>query len=812
MTKRQDSASLRPQPHWMFAGLLASALALNSVFAQAQTAENEALNVDQASSGYIEEVLVTATKRTESVQSIAASISAVSADELEARRVSEFFDYATIIPNLSFGATDDGILSGKSIALRGIQGENTTGVYIDDTPLSETIDPRILDLERIEVLRGPTGTLYGARSLGGTIRQITRKPDFEAFGGKVVVGVSSSKESGGINYLGNFSVNIPLSDNTALIIAGLREKRTGNYDRVFGNIANPFTAPTTFSGDPTRTVKDIDDESTTAARIALLWQPTESLTIEPRLMYQKIKLSGFPLADTSPDNFSQKRDVRVDALEGGSDEWTLATFNINYAVKYGTLTSAFSYFDRSTFEFEESGAFINFILQLPGTFGGFGVPLNILAPKQLSSLIFQQLEATSYTEELRFASDLAGTFNYVVGFFYQKLDRLQAYQPRNVAAGLNDILEAASHPARFPGDLIFTSDTPSSLRDLGIFGELSIDFSDSFSLIVGGRYYDVEVDFLDRRAGLAAGIELAPDVNLNTIDPVTDSTQKEDGLNLKFAVEYAATDDVLLYGQISEGFRIGGINEFTPAGGADPLECLKQVREAGLAAFNTPTYKSDELVSYEVGIKSTLGNRTRLNIAAFHVDISNIQQRFPFSCGFPLTGNFGDATSQGIELELLSRPTVGLTVGVNIGFTKAEFSESFGTGATPFIQKGDPLQQVPEFTASGSLDYFIPAIVGNADLFIRLDGSYIDDSVTRTNASSNAATRQRDGYEQVNFRIGLERDNWTAAFYVRNVTNNIANLGDSRSIAAETPGRIRYVVSRPRTIGFDLHYRFGGKT
>ena len=795
---------MNTQLHWLLTGLLVSTFVLTSVLVQAQTTgktEKEAPVLGR----HIEEVLVTATKRTESVQRIAASISAISAEELEARRVSEFFDYGTTIPNLSFGATDDGILSGRTIALRGVQGENTTGVYIDDTPLSETIDPRILDLERIEVLRGPTGTLYGARSLGGTIRQITRKPDFERFSAKIRTGIASSKESDGINYLGNFSANIPLSDRAAVIITALQEEKSGNYDRVFGNIADPFGAPTTFSNAPTRTVEDVDDESTTAARIALLWQPTESLTIEPRLMVQKVKLSGFPLADTNPDNFSQNRDVNVNAPEGGSDKWTLASLNISHTTEYGTLTSAFSYFDRSTFEFEESGAFINFILLLPGEFEGFGVPLDILAPKQLSSPIFQKLESTSYTEELRFASDLDGALNYVAGLFYQKLDRRQAYQPRNVAAGLNDILAEAGIPVSFPGDLIFTSDTPSSLKDLGIFGELSIDFTDKFSLSVGGRYYDVEVEFLDRRAGLAAGINLEPDASLNTIEPITNDKQEEDGLNLKFAAEYAATEDVLIYGQISQGFRIGGVNEFTPAGGEDPLGCLAQAAAAGLEDFNKTTYQSDKLISYEVGVKSTLGGHTRLNVAAFHIDIADIQQRFPFACGFPLTSNFGDATSQGIELELLSRPTAGLTLGVNLGLTKAKFSESFGTS---FINKGDPLQQVPEFTASGSIDYFIPAVVGNADLFVRLDANYIDDSVTRTNASSNAATRSRDGYEQINLRTGLETNNWTVALYVRNLTNNIANLGDNRSLAAETPGRIRYVVSRPRTIGLDVQYQF----
>jgi len=147
----------------------------------------------------LEEIIVTATKRTESAQSLPLSVSSISGDELRERGLTEFFDYAITIPNLSFGAATDGILSNRTVSLRGIEGTNTTGFYIDDTPITETIDPRILDLERIEVLRGPSGTLYGARSLGGTNRQITRQPDPEQTEGWVRTELSSSKESDDLN-------------------------------------------------------------------------------------------------------------------------------------------------------------------------------------------------------------------------------------------------------------------------------------------------------------------------------------------------------------------------------------------------------------------------------------------------------------------------------------------------------------------------------------------------------------------------------------------------------------------------------------
>ena len=824
-----------------------------------------------ASSSYaqeLEEIVVTATKRSESVQELALSVSVISGDELDARGATEFFDYAITVPNLSFGATDDGILSGRTISIRGIQGENTTGFYIDDTPISETIDPRILDLERIEVLRGPQGTLYGARSFGGTVRQITRKPDFSGLSGKFRVGFSLTDESDDINSLASFTANVPMADNAAVIFSGLWETRAGVYDRTFGTIDG---GPTQLSASEPQTVfEDVDSGDTVAAQISFLWEPSDTLSIAPRIMYQKTTLDGFPLSDNEPDNFDQNRSTVADAPEGGEDEWSLFTFNINKDTGQGTFTAAFSYLDRETFEFEESGAFIDFLTEaffLGGLLEVTEAPtvpaltqseLDAFADRltEVSSPIYQRLESEFTTFEMRFASDLEGPVNYVVGAFYQEIEFVQAYDPRNIAPGLdtnlgvvnearllarNNIATAigaltvgtddaeiarlnaliaptvmGNNPSPagafnaendFPNydDLIFSSYTPRDVEDLGLFAEVEWTPIDNLSFIFGARYYDISVDFLDYRGGLAAGPPLAPDADVRDTTPISDDTQAEDGTNLKFGIEYQATEDILLYTNIAEGFRIGGINEFTPATEtSDPLGCLAEAEAAGLTEFNNPTYDSDSLISYELGLKTTVNNNTNINIGVFQVDISDIQQRFPFSCGFPLTANFGDATSSGIELEILTSPADGLTISFNTGLTDAEFAEDIGVN---FIQEGDPLQQVPEFTASFSIDYWMPRSAGG-DFFIRLDASFIDESVTRTNSSSDAATRQRDAYEQINLRMGYKRDAFTFSAYIKNLTNDIANLGDNRSLAAETPGRIRYVASRPMTIGMDVSYEF----
>jgi len=287
-----------------------------------------AISVGPANAQQLEEIVVTATKRAESAQSIPLSISAISGEELEARGVVDFFDYATTIPNLSFGAATDGVLAGRSISLRGIAGLNTTSVYIDDTPISESIDPKVLDLDRIEVLRGPTGTLYGARSLGGTIRQITNKPSVDETNYKVRAGFSSTNESDDLNFILSGDANIPLSDTVASKWTVFVEEKGGVFDRNVGTIQDFLAAPATLVGAPIDVVEDVDSESTVALQAAFLIQASDNLVIEPRVLYQRTELDGFPLADIEPENFDQNRSFNTP--EFAEDEWVRNVYFCNF--------------------------------------------------------------------------------------------------------------------------------------------------------------------------------------------------------------------------------------------------------------------------------------------------------------------------------------------------------------------------------------------------------------------------------------------------------------------------------------------------
>ncbi len=749
----------------------------------------------------LEEIIVTATKRSESVQSVPLSVSTISGDELRERGLTEFFDYAVTIPNLSFGAVTDGILSNRTVSLRGIEGTNTTGFYIDDTPITETIDPRILDLERIEVLRGPSGTLYGARSLGGTIRQITRKPDFVRTEGWVRTELSTSRRSDDLNYLVSGSINVPFNDRVAARFSGLYEDRAGVFDRRVGTITNHLSAPATLSGSPRSVIEDIDSQQVAAAQAHLLIEPTDEFSITARIMHQNTDLDGFPLADVEPDNFDQNRDFDVD--EGGEDKWTLYTLNLNYASSHGEFTSATSWFDRKTFEIEASGSFINFLQALPGSEGGFGL-FDVIGARPVTSPIFQELNFESLVQELRFASDLNGPWNFVVGAFYQDTDDDESFQPRNYARGLNDNFAefqrvmGISGPleAIWPfGDLVFTNHNPTDVEELGIFGEATFAVTERISVVFGSRWFDTSVEFTDREAGLAAGVPLGEDEPLSNI-PAVVGKQSDDGFIFKGALEFQASDDLFLYAAVAEGFRLGGANSPIP----NTLGCPKNLADLGLQNIDTSAYDSDDLVSYEAGVKANLNRATRLNATVFQIDFDDIQQRVQLTCGFQFRGNFGAARSRGVELELTARPADNLNLALNVGYTDAEFTET----VAGINQDGDPLLFVPEWTASLVVDYLLPDALFDMDLFLRADISYVDHSLSQV----NAIPRRRDAYEQIGLRAGLSSARYKAALFVRNLTDKIANLGDNRSIAAETPGRPRWVVSRPRTIGVEFGVYF----
>ncbi|HEY0767333.1 MAG TPA: TonB-dependent receptor, partial [Steroidobacteraceae bacterium] len=452
------------------------------------------------------------------------SITALSARDLEAMGAEQFFDYGTSIPNLSFGiGASDGNLAGRGIALRGIQGSNTTGFYLDDTPVLETLDPHIVDIARIEVLRGPQGTLYGAESMGGTLRIITEQPNAKEFAGAAHVD-GSGTEHGSFNQLVEGVINVPLvTDILAVRASAYYQFDDGYFIKGLG----PESAP------PTATVSNVGSMKYYGAQIALRYQPLEQLSITPRIMYQRTNQFGDPYAYNFANNLTQREVFNLNP--GGTDRWYLASLTINYTAPWGSFVSSTATFNRKTLELEDDTD----VLQLDA---GLASPIR--------SPITRQLDLRRFAEEVRFASSFQGPFQILVGGFYSDSTRPRDYEW--TGQGLGALFGTGSDLA-----LSFVDSREAKVEAL--FGDASYEITKNFKATVGVRWFKDTATFRQYTNGLFFGgvpsIYLAPSTSESGFDP-------------KYLLEYKATPDVLLYTSAAKGFREGGNNIALPRGPA----------------------------------------------------------------------------------------------------------------------------------------------------------------------------------------------------------------------------------------------------
>jgi len=377
-------------------------------------------------SGGLEEVIVTAQKRLESEQAVPMSITTFSATTLQQKAITEFFDYATKVPNLAFAPTGDGVGTARTISIRGISGDNVTGFYIDDVPLPDSLDPRVLDLERIEVLRGPQGTLYGARSMGGTVRLITQPPDLSKFSATVHGGLSDTDRTDRPNYTADAVVNIPLvQDQIALRLTGFYDDEAGYFKRSW--CTDPATAGVScfpLSTGGRTAVSNVAAIDTYGGSASLTIKAGDAVTITPRVMLQREDYNGFPLGDfnsmpqnglgfpapsgpyTLPTplnttNFTQAR--FFDVPERGSDWWDLYSLTLRWKTGPGELVSSTAYFDRYVDETEDESEFIWAAI----TAGACANPAPYCNPPSPGPI--QEIkDYQRFVEEIRFASTLSG--------------------------------------------------------------------------------------------------------------------------------------------------------------------------------------------------------------------------------------------------------------------------------------------------------------------------------------------------------------------------------------------------------------------
>lgn len=820
--------------HRFLLGVATIALAIPSA-AGAQETENT-----RNDSAFGQEIVVTATRQAETLSKVPVSVAAFSEKQLDQQGVRSIDDISRIAPGITFNRADIRNAGSASIAIRGISssaGASTTGVYIDDTPIqsrslgysSYTVFPQVFDLDRVEVLRGPQGTLFGSGSQGGTVRFITPEPslkEFSAYGRAEI----STTENGSESWEIGAAVGGPLIEDKLAFRLSAWHRRDGGYvDRMEydrpGNggpyisgffLGHPYyaglfpgvTPSDTLTQPTTGTVVEEDSnyQDTDVIRGALRFSPTDSLDITAALFYQRLYNNDSNGYWRNLSNVSERDFVQGNSQsQPGEDEFLLPSLKIAFDAGPVTITSNTSYFDRSQNAVADYTTFEHSLY-----YGSYLSPVGVLNTGYLLN------DQKNFTQELRIESNGGGRLNWVVGAFYTNNDQ-QAGQ-------FNDV---SGTPAAFPvngcpvgftppfcyGPPVAGGDgapvagavfgnvlNPATLKETQLAGFAQADFNitEELKLTAGVRVAKTEVEIGFNNFGPIVG----------PVPVIAQAKQEETPVTPKFGISYQATPDTLLYASAAKGFRTGGGNPEIGQGCNLPL-----------AANGFSTYNSDTLWSYEVGAKSKLIDR-RLQVAAsaYYVDWQNIQQAIFLSCGFQFVVNGGSAVSKGFDAEISLQATDNLQLSTAIGYNHTQFQEDVVNPTNPnvnLLSKGDRIAGAP-WQISSSANYTFP--VAQHDGYLRADWQYIssypDDLIylnPKNAASYNPELGVIEGYHVVNLRLGVTVDNVDVSIFAKNLLNASPELSVSESIAVFSgSGPLLYqgFTLRPRTIGLTVTGRY----
>ncbi len=768
----------------------------------------------------IEQIIVTAQKRASALQDVPFSVGAATEQQIRDSGSTNIVDLSRNFAGLTI--TDLG--PGQSqVAIRGISAgqvvrdlvggvKEAVGVYLDESAISQALftpDLDLFDLERFEVLRGPQGTLFGAGSSAGTVRYITRQPQLGQFEGAAEAGAYTGTDADfGYNLRG--VVNLPMADTAALRVVGYYNELAGFIDSVY----------------PGRGVReDVNGGEKVGARVALLFQPNENLSITPRIVYQKLETDGYPRIDvynvlgnpfttTQPAVNPGERGQVTQIPEGIDDELTLADVVVNWGLGGVTLTSVTSYTERDVTVVRDAS-------QLTGSvtisFAGAFPPAATPAEVRLNSPLIDTTQLETFSQEVRLASDGGDAFQWLVGAFYQDIDR--EYGQNLPTPGYDLFLTSHGLPpsAGFnaPPNTPYFSQVPFTFKQFAVFGEGTYRFSDQWSLTGGLRYYDFDEDRLLTFAGAFADVGY-------TRQPGSTSS---DGFSPRVIIAYEPNDDVLLSAQVARGFRLGGIN--------DPLNvglCTTQ----DLTTFSgQPDFEDEKVTNFEVGAKTLLADgRVTFNAAVFFSDIDDLQVIADAgSCSSRIVLN-AQAESIGAEVELFARPTSNWDLGLSATWVQAEITETrLSASGQPIagIRDGNRLPTSPEFQASASVTYSWP-FSSTLEAFGNFTFQHVGSSYTQLadqepgvgcvgcpgapgffpfgnpTISSFTFEPELPSYEIGNLRFGVKKDAWEAALYVNNLWDERAFLSLDRERGFRA--RVGYLTNMPRTYGVSLRMNF----
>jgi outer membrane receptor protein involved in Fe transport len=740
----------------------------------------------------LQEIVVTATKRAESIQEIPLSVTAVTGEMLENKSAFNFDDYARGIANLSF--TDNGV-GRERVAIRGVDsktGTSTVGYYFDETPIPDSssvsaekvaFDPDLVDINRVEILRGPQGTVFGSGSMGGTIRLIPNEPNPSRQEFSIKAILSHTEHGNGPAETVSGMLNIPLVDGKlAMRMVGWARWEPGF---IFREAATPEShqanvqtgAPVVFVS----TGATVPAGQSFGGRLALRYDVNDRTAIDASIFSDTQYYRGFQDITTGPQNPNDELVQRFlfDIQEQNRNRLTMTNLKLTSDLGWSDLITSLSYTRRLLHLFEESAAALESV--------GF-------APAFNAAPITEEGRDDSFSAEARLSSSHSGShasdsFQWLMGifYFYQK----GWTNVHWVVPGFTDHFGNLTGPVA--GDNLYKTNSVSWTHQTALFGEINYSPVQKLKLTAGIRIFDYKRTDAQPQNGLFAGVNSAAEPDPYTAPTVNGSANSA---VYKGAASWQQTQNLLFYAQASEGFR-------GPFGkSAIPSACDAEAAALG-GSTAQGVVESDRLWNYEIGAKSTwLNSRLRVNAALYRIDWTNIQQSIFLLCGYPLLENLGSVRNQGGELEIDWRVSEAWSVGGALGIVNSALQQDiYGIPGS----KGQPLPDVPQTSGSAYIGYDFPVASkwhGNA----HVDYAYTDHTLS-TYGVGQTFTPDKKAISMLNARLSFARDNLQLVLFGQNLLNNVERVSLERDVSLDVPDRLRYTVNRPRTFGIEFAYR-----
>jgi iron complex outermembrane recepter protein len=766
----------------------------------------------------LQAITVTATLREQQLSDVPFSVAAPTAADLRERGATNIEEIAANIAGFSVQNLGPGQ---SQVAIRGASAgqiardqpgvKEQAGVYLDDVPVSLSLftpDLDLFDVSRVEVLRGPQGTLFGSGSLAGTVRYITNQPEL---GVRSTFGDLASSQilGGGVGANVKLGANIPISDRAAGRVALYYNQLAGYMDAVQPNL---------------RVDRNVNSGTRVGLRASVRHEPNERFSFTPRVVYQSVRMNGWnridaynilanPYTTTRPPITLGDRELFTQIPEPFTDNYTLGDLNARYDFGKVNLTSITSYSYRDILVVRDAGALTSSI-----TGGSLGLPAKIYT---LNAPLDDATKTHTATEELRLAGGGARA-RWLVGGFYSK--NLRDYGQNLLVSGFEAASGIPTKGLRAPTDVLFYSDLAYDMKQAAAFGEATVSLTNQLDLTGGLRYFH----FSEDRQQVFDGIFANDNTGKSVVS--TPGNTSASGLAPRVIASFKASNALTLNAQASRGFRLGGIN--------DPLNKPLCTAQDLITFGGRDSWKNETAWNYEVGAKSQfMGGRASLNASAFYMDIRDLQLIVTAgSCSSRLVFNTPKAVSQGVELELTAAPNKFIDFSVSGTYDDSKLKSTLTSTApngqvsvVSGIASGNRLPSVPKVQGAAAVTLHRPMRSGSNGFFTATFNhvgsrfTQIDDeaagfgSVNLNSFAPNtiggpltASTFRFDpelpAYDLVNVRVGVTRASWEAALFLNNVTDERALLALDRERG--TLARVGYLTNQPRTLGVNLTFSY----